>query len=220
MACRRDQPAPIWPHPASAAPTPSLPTPPCDSSSGSGSSETGLASARFRPASKIDSPIAAVTPKIATIGTRSSGLAAPIAVEMTAPVPSWKKPSRADCAPRVPRERRDGQGGRIRVRHPDAAQEAEQHGQRPGQPQDPGPRAGQEGRAEDHLRDQEAVLGTPNPAASSGNAGRYMSMANGLTTLRAPSREITNRPDCFARKARHLLGDVGWGSSWDAVRSG
>ena len=42
------------------------------------------------------------------------------------------------------------------------------------------------------------MLGTPNPAASSGNAGRYMSMANGLTTLSAPSREITNRPDRLA----------------------
>jgi hypothetical protein len=68
---------------------------------------TGLASARFRPASRVVSPITAVTPKIATIGARSFGLAARIAVEMTAPVPSWKNPSRAD-APRVPRERRDG----------------------------------------------------------------------------------------------------------------
>jgi hypothetical protein len=60
---------------------------------------TGLASARFRPANRIVSPTAAVTPKIATIGTRSSGLAAPIAVEITAPVPSWKNPSRADALP-------------------------------------------------------------------------------------------------------------------------
>src|SRR3954469_16499292 len=38
-----------------------------------------------------------------------------------------------------------------------------------------------------------------------------MSMANGLTTLRAPSREITNGPDGFARKGFTPSGMGRWG---------
>ena len=52
------------------------------------------------------------------------------------------------------------------------------------------------------------VLGTPNPAANSGNAGRYMSMANGLTTLSAPSSEITNKPERFAGTVGTFRGGI------------
>lgn len=48
------------------------------------------------------------------------------------------------------------------------------------------------------------VLGTPNSVARAGKAGRYMSMANGLMTLSAPSKEMMNSLDRWIDTASHL----------------
>ncbi len=45
-----------------------------------------------------------------------------------------------------------------------------------------------------------AAIEVEKSRAMTGKAGRYMSMANGLTTLNAPSSEMTNKSDRLAGK--------------------